>query len=49
MNVWVKGGLALGGLAVGLGTLRRALNPPPRYAPWAEASGGTLLLGTCAS
>ena len=34
MNAWVKGGLALGGLVVGLGTLRRALNPPPRYAPW---------------
>jgi NADH:ubiquinone reductase (H+-translocating) len=34
MNAWVKGGLVLGGLAVGLGTLRRALNPPPRYAPW---------------
>src|SRR5215210_7624371 len=34
MNAWVKGGLALGGLVVGLGTLRRALNPKPRYAPW---------------
>jgi len=34
MNAWVKGGLALGGLVVGLGTLKRALNPPPRYAPW---------------
>src|SRR5829696_5473749 len=34
MNAWVKGGLALGGLVVGLGTLRRALNPSPRYAPW---------------
>jgi NADH:ubiquinone reductase (H+-translocating) len=34
MNAWVKGGLALGGLAIGLGTLRRALNPQPRYAPW---------------
>ncbi len=34
MNGWVKGGLAVGGLAVGLGTLRRALNPSPRYAPW---------------
>jgi NADH dehydrogenase len=34
MNAWVKGGLALGGLVVGLGTLRRALNPQPRYAPW---------------
>jgi NADH dehydrogenase len=34
MNTWVKGGLALGGLAIGLGTLRKALNPKPRYAPW---------------
>jgi len=34
MNTWVKGVLALGGLAVGLGTLRKALNPKPRYAPW---------------
>jgi NADH dehydrogenase len=34
MNTWVKGGLVLGGLAVGLGTLRKALNPKPRYAPW---------------
>ncbi len=34
MNSWVKGGLALGGLAVGLGALRRALNPAPRYAAW---------------
>src|SRR5919205_2658531 len=34
MNRWVKGGLALGGLAVGLGAMRRALNPTPRYAPW---------------
>src|SRR5829696_7849235 len=34
MNGWVKGGLALGGLAVGLGAFRRALNPTPRYAPW---------------
>src|ERR671911_110550 len=34
MNAWVKGGLALGGLAVGLVALRRALNPSPRYAPW---------------
>jgi NADH dehydrogenase len=34
MNGWVKGGLALGGLAVGLGAIRRALNPTPRYAPW---------------
>jgi NADH dehydrogenase len=34
MNGWVKGGLALGGLAIGLGALRRAGNPRPRYAPW---------------
>ena len=34
MNGWVKGGLALGGLAVGLGAVRRALNPTPRYVPW---------------
>ena len=34
MNGLVKGGLALGGLVVGLGALRRALNPTPRYAPW---------------
>src|ERR687893_984872 len=34
MNGWVKGGLALGGLAVGLGAIRRALNPTPRYVPW---------------
>ena len=40
MNVWVKGGLALGGLVVGLGTLRRALNPPPRYAPWEKPPYG---------
>src|ERR687897_379989 len=34
MNGLVKGGLALGGLVLGLGVLRRALNPTPRYAPW---------------
>ncbi len=34
MNGWVKGGLALGGLAVGLGAIKRALNPTPRYVPW---------------
>src|SRR5215216_5739346 len=34
MNGLVKGGLAIGGLIVGLGALRRALNPSPRYAPW---------------
>jgi NADH:ubiquinone reductase (H+-translocating) len=40
MNAWVKGGLALGGLVVGLGTLRRALNPKPRYAPWEKPPYG---------
>jgi NADH:ubiquinone reductase (H+-translocating) len=40
MNAWVKGGLVLGGLAVGLGTLRRALNPSPRYAPWEKPPYG---------
>src|SRR5688572_6519713 len=34
MNGLVKGGLALGGVVLGLGALRRALNPTPRYAPW---------------
>jgi NADH dehydrogenase len=34
MNGLVKSGLALGGLVVGIGALRRALNPTPRYAPW---------------
>src|SRR5215217_7789043 len=34
MNGLVKGGLALGGLVLGLGALRRAFNPTPRYAPW---------------
>ena len=40
MNGWVKGGLALGGLAVGLGAVRRALNPSPRYAPWEKPPYG---------
>jgi NADH:ubiquinone reductase (H+-translocating) len=40
MNGWVKGGLALGGLAVGLGALRKALNPTPRYAPWEKPPYG---------
>src|SRR3712207_8582674 len=40
MNGWVKGGLALGGLAVGLGAMRRALNPSPRYAPWEKPPSG---------
>jgi NADH dehydrogenase len=34
MNGLVKGGLAVGALVLGLGALRRALNPTPRYAPW---------------
>src|SRR3954453_20389002 len=34
MNGLVKGGLALGGVAVGLAALKKALNPSPRYAPW---------------
>ncbi len=34
MNGLVKGGLAIGGLALGIGVLRRALNPTPRYASW---------------
>jgi NADH:ubiquinone reductase (H+-translocating) len=50
MNGLVKGGLALGGLVVGLGALRRALNPTPRYAPWerppyAEFEKKVLILG----
>src|SRR5918995_54156 len=40
MNTWVKGGLALGGLAVGLGTLRKAGHPTPRYAPWEKPPYG---------
>src|SRR5918997_487661 len=40
MNGWVKGGLALGGLAVGLGAVERALNPSPRYAPWEKPPYG---------
>lgn len=34
MNGLLKGGLALGGAVLGLGALKRALNPTPRYAPW---------------
>src|SRR5215203_3758629 len=50
MNGLVKGGLALGGLVLGLGALRRALNPTPRYAPWekppyAEFEKKVLILG----
>ncbi len=40
MNGWVKGGLALGGLVFGLGAMRRALNPTPRYAPWEKPPYG---------
>jgi len=34
VNGWLKGGLALGGAVVGMGALRKMLNPRPRYAPW---------------
>src|SRR5215210_3814916 len=40
MNAWVKGGLALGGLVVGLGALRKAGHPTPRYAPWEKPPYG---------
>jgi NADH dehydrogenase len=40
MNGLVKGGLALGGLVFGLGALRRALNPTPRYASWEKPPYG---------
>ncbi len=40
MNGWVKGGLALGGLAFGLGALKKSLNPTPRYAPWEKPPYG---------
>ena len=40
MNGWVKGGLALGGLALGIGALKRSLNPTPRYAPWEKPPYG---------
>ena len=40
MNGLVKGGLALGGLVVGLGALKRALNPTPRYASWEKPPYG---------
>jgi NADH:ubiquinone reductase (H+-translocating) len=40
MNGWVKGGLALGGLVVGLGALRKAGHPTPRYAPWEKPPYG---------
>ncbi|MBA2443557.1 MAG: NAD(P)/FAD-dependent oxidoreductase [Rubrobacter sp.] len=34
MGKLLNAGLALGGVVVALGALRRALNPSPRYAPW---------------
>jgi NADH dehydrogenase len=34
MNGFVKGGLVLGGTVLGLGALRRLLNPSPRYQAW---------------
>ena len=40
MNGLVKGGLALGGLVLGLGALRRALNPRPRYLSWEKPPYG---------
>ena len=40
MNGLVKGGLALGGVVLGLGALKRALNPRPRYASWEKPPYG---------
>jgi len=40
MNGLVKGGLALGGAVLGLGALRKALNPTPRYASWEKPPYG---------
>ena len=40
MNVWIKSGLALGGVALGLGAIKKALNPSPRYAPWEKPPYG---------
>jgi NADH dehydrogenase len=40
MNGLVKGGLAFGGIVLGLGALRRALNPTPRYASWEKPPYG---------
>src|SRR5215203_4045265 len=50
MNGLVKGGLALGGLVLGIGALRRALNPAPRYLSWekppySEFENKVLVLG----
>ncbi len=40
MNGLVKGGLALGGVILGLGALRKALNPRPRYLSWEKPPYG---------
>ena len=40
MDGLVKGGLALGGVVLGLGALKRALNPRPRYASWEKPPYG---------
>lgn len=40
MNGLAKGGLALGGLVVGVAALKRVLNPRPRYAPWEKPPYG---------
>jgi NADH dehydrogenase len=40
MNGLVKGGLALGVLVLGLGALKRALNPRPRYLSWEKPPYG---------
>ena len=40
MNGLAKGGLALGGLVVGVAALKRVLNPKPRYAPWEKPPYG---------
>lgn len=40
VNGLAKSGLALGGLILGFGALRRVLNPPPRYAPWEKPPYG---------
>jgi NADH dehydrogenase len=34
MNGWIKAGLAAGGLIFGANAVRKALDPPPKYAPW---------------
>jgi hypothetical protein len=40
VNGLAKGGLALGGLVVGVAALKRALNPRPRYASWEKPPYG---------